>query len=381
MVIGDPDVINAILRDRPDGFRRWSEIESITAETVGRSPGVFAAEGDDWRRARRLAVTALNTNHLQRYFESSTPAPERLHRRLERGGARRARARDRRDALTSFTVDVTSALAFGRDLNTLERGDDELQDHIHRSSSTTTNRRAACIPFPLLALGEAAGRPCRSTARWRSCVRAVVSLHGRGARADRRPPRAARGAGELPRGHDRRAGKGRHLRRRGDPRQRLHPAAGGRGHHLAHDGLDDLALLGDDARRAGALGRGGAGGTRRASLYPSATRPSTRFAYGEARPARGDAAQVGRADRLRRAARRHRGRRDRDARRDQVLLLTRQAGLRDVDRAPEFRPERWLDDATAAPRPTRRRSSPSAPARASARAATSPSSRRRRRWR
>ena len=30
---------------------------------------VFSAEGDDWRRMRRLVVTALNSNHLQRYFE------------------------------------------------------------------------------------------------------------------------------------------------------------------------------------------------------------------------------------------------------------------------------------------------------------------------
>jgi len=31
-----------------------------------------------------------------------------------------------------------------------------------------------------------------------------------------------------------------------------------------------------------------------------------------------------------------------------ILLLTRKAGMRDVDRAPEFRPERWLEDSDVA---------------------------------
>src|ERR1700759_644183 len=67
VVISDVDTVNDALRDRPDGFRRWREILEITEE-LG-PVGVFSAEGDDWRRMRRLAVTALNSTHLQRYFE------------------------------------------------------------------------------------------------------------------------------------------------------------------------------------------------------------------------------------------------------------------------------------------------------------------------
>jgi cytochrome P450 len=43
--IGDLDEINAILRDRPDGFRRWRELKEGSDET-GLS-GVFVAEGDN----------------------------------------------------------------------------------------------------------------------------------------------------------------------------------------------------------------------------------------------------------------------------------------------------------------------------------------------
>jgi cytochrome P450 len=144
VVIGDAGTINEVLRERPDGFRRWSEILEINEE-MGHV-GVFAAEGDDWRRMRRLAVTALNSNHLQRYFEIVSTCTGRLHRRLE-AEARDGRAFEIGGALSSFTVDVTSALAFGHDLNTLERGDAGLQEHLHRVFHMTNRRLFAPVPY------------------------------------------------------------------------------------------------------------------------------------------------------------------------------------------------------------------------------------------
>lgn len=137
VVISDVDTVNAALRDRPDGYRRWREILEITEE-LG-PVGVFSAEGEDWRRMRRLAVTALNSNHLQRYFEIVATCTERLHGRLQRAAATGAPF-EIGTALSAFTVDVTSALAFGHDLNTLERGDDELQEHLHRVFHMTNRR-------------------------------------------------------------------------------------------------------------------------------------------------------------------------------------------------------------------------------------------------
>jgi cytochrome P450 len=110
------------------------------------TPGVFAAEGEEWRRARRLTVTALNTNHLQRYFDIVATCTRRLHGRLE-SEARRGEPIEIGAALSSFTVDVTSALAFGRDLNTLERGDGELQEHLHRVFHATNRRLLAPFPY------------------------------------------------------------------------------------------------------------------------------------------------------------------------------------------------------------------------------------------
>jgi cytochrome P450 len=144
--IGDADAINEILRDRPQGFRRWSEQEQVILEMGHGPPSVFVAEGEQWKRQRRLVITALNTNHLHRYFDVVHTSTERLHRRLLKA-ARDGRELSIADELTSYTVDVVSALAFGHDLNTLERGDNELQGHIQRVLSMTARRLVAPFPY------------------------------------------------------------------------------------------------------------------------------------------------------------------------------------------------------------------------------------------
>jgi cytochrome P450 len=139
--IGDLDTINAILRDRPNGFRRWRELE----DGVG-FPGVFVAEGEEWRRQRRLVVTALNSNHLHRYFHVVRRSTERLHGQL-RELAHFRRSFDIGRELTSYAVDITSALAFGRDLNTLERRNNRLQKHIQRVMAINGRRLSMPLPY------------------------------------------------------------------------------------------------------------------------------------------------------------------------------------------------------------------------------------------
>jgi cytochrome P450 len=144
LYVSDVDEINRVLRERPDGYRRWPEIEAAF-EGIG-FPGVFAVEGDAWRRQRRLAVTALNTNHLHRHFKVIHTAAQRLHRRLTEL-ARDGRPIDLTDVLTSYAVDITSTLAFGIDLNTLEHGKNELQQHIQRVFTMLNFRLFFPIPY------------------------------------------------------------------------------------------------------------------------------------------------------------------------------------------------------------------------------------------
>jgi cytochrome P450 len=142
--VGDGDAINEILKDRPEGFRRWRDQRQVIEEMNG--SGVFIAEGDDWKRQRRLVVTALNTHYIRRYFDVVRVSTERLRRRLQEA-ARDGRSLEIADELTSYTVDITSALALGHDLNTLERRDNELQGHLQRIFLMTARRLAAPIPY------------------------------------------------------------------------------------------------------------------------------------------------------------------------------------------------------------------------------------------
>jgi cytochrome P450 len=142
--ISDTQAINALLRDRPEGIRRWSDQQTVFQE-MGIN-GVFTAEGEDWKRQRRLVVTALNTNHLHRHFDVVRTSTERLHRRLKQTSSG-GRVLDIGKDLTSYTVDITSALAFGHDLNTLERGENALQGHIQRVFEMIARRLAAPVPY------------------------------------------------------------------------------------------------------------------------------------------------------------------------------------------------------------------------------------------
>jgi cytochrome P450 len=144
LYVSDVDEINRMLRERPDGYRRWPEVEAAF-EGIG-FPGVFSVEGDAWRRQRRLAVTALNASHLHRHFNVIHTAAERLHRRLTEL-AHEGSPVDLTDVLTSYAVDITSTLAFGIDLNTLEHGKNELQQHIQRVFTMLNFRLFFPIPY------------------------------------------------------------------------------------------------------------------------------------------------------------------------------------------------------------------------------------------
>jgi cytochrome P450 len=113
---------------------------------MGGQGGIFIAEAEDWKRQRRLIVTALNTNRLHRYFGVVQTCAERLHSRLLEA-AMSDSSLEIGNELNSYTVDITSALALGHDLNTLERRDSVLQGHMRRIMEMTTRRLAAPMPY------------------------------------------------------------------------------------------------------------------------------------------------------------------------------------------------------------------------------------------
>ena len=80
-VVSEPEAIKRMHRERPGRFRRTRKLEAVAAE-MGLK-GVFAAEGDDWLRQRKLVVRALNTAHLRSFFPKLAVIAARLQRRWE----------------------------------------------------------------------------------------------------------------------------------------------------------------------------------------------------------------------------------------------------------------------------------------------------------
>lgn len=80
VALADQEQINALLRDRPQGFRRLREVERAF-EDAG-FPFVFSVEGEAWKHQRQLVVRALNANHLHRHYGVIQTATARLERRL-----------------------------------------------------------------------------------------------------------------------------------------------------------------------------------------------------------------------------------------------------------------------------------------------------------
>eukprot|EP01034_Spumella_vulgaris_P033000 gene33000-40730_t len=127
VVVSDRDTIAAILRDRPERFRRSSRTARMLEEAGTR--GLFTAEGEEWRRQRKLAMRALTPEVVHRFFPTLAMMTERLCRRWKAALAD-GRAVDVLRDLKAYTLDVTIGLAMGQDINTLEHEDNPLQRDI-----------------------------------------------------------------------------------------------------------------------------------------------------------------------------------------------------------------------------------------------------------
>lgn len=127
VAISNGEDIARVLRDRPDGFQRSARMEKIARE-LG-FPGLFTANGDDWRRQRPMVLHGLDPAHIKTFFPTLVQVTERLARRWERHAGTHV---DLQADLMRFTVDVTTALALGDDMNTLESASEKtIQAHLN----------------------------------------------------------------------------------------------------------------------------------------------------------------------------------------------------------------------------------------------------------
>ena len=144
IVVGDHELIATALRDRPDGFRRTAKLEQVWTE-LGLLGGVFGANGDTWRRQRRMVMASFDPAHVKRYFPSLQRVAQRLVQRWQ-VAALQGTPIDLQADLMRYTVDTIAGLAFGAEVNTLQSDEDVIQKHLNRIFPAVFKRIFA--PFP-----------------------------------------------------------------------------------------------------------------------------------------------------------------------------------------------------------------------------------------
>jgi cytochrome P450 len=145
MVIGDHALVAQVLRDRPEGFRRTSALETIWTE-MGMQPGLFAVNGEVWKRQRRMVMAGFDPAHVKRYFPALQQVAAALARRWQKA-AQQGQTIDLQADLMRYTVDTIAGLAFGAEVNTLETEGNVLQHHLDKIFPALGRRMLSPLPI------------------------------------------------------------------------------------------------------------------------------------------------------------------------------------------------------------------------------------------
>jgi cytochrome P450 len=130
LVMSEHGTIGTVLRDRPDRFNR-PVYSAMALREAGLQVGLFSANGDMWRRQRRMVMAGFDPGHVKDYFPSLLRVAQRLQSRWQRAADDNAWI-DLQADLMRFTVDAIAGLAFGSDVNTLQSDEDVIQRHLNK---------------------------------------------------------------------------------------------------------------------------------------------------------------------------------------------------------------------------------------------------------
>lgn len=145
VVVSDHELIGQLLRERPDTFSRSSQLRRVGQE-LGGIPGLFSAEGEAWRRQRRMVMASFAPGHVRAYFPALQQVALRLRKRWLHA-AQAGTAIDLQADLKRYAVDIIAGLAFGSEVNTLEAGEDVIQRHLDTVLATIFRRVMTPIPY------------------------------------------------------------------------------------------------------------------------------------------------------------------------------------------------------------------------------------------
>ncbi|AQS39550.1 cytochrome P450 [Shewanella psychrophila] len=144
MIVAEPKLIKALLRSRPEQFRRIKSVESVFDE-AGLN-GIFSAEGEKWKTHRKLTEPSFQPSHLKHFFPLLQVITKRLENRFEHLAAS-GQEFDLLDEFKRYSVDVTTWLAFGEDFNSLENSSSRLEACLKTVFPTMNKRITSPLPI------------------------------------------------------------------------------------------------------------------------------------------------------------------------------------------------------------------------------------------
>lgn len=142
VVSADPEMNQEILKLRPEKFSRFFKINEIMEE-MG-IVGVFNSEGETWKRHRKPTSEALNLKKVNGYYPIIQHKTAQL---LQKWNTLTNTPIDIQKELMKYTVDITTAIAFGYQLDTLNDQNDALQQHLEHIFPMINERITAPIPL------------------------------------------------------------------------------------------------------------------------------------------------------------------------------------------------------------------------------------------
>jgi len=129
IVISNPELIQKILKLRPKEFQRASKMNRIIREQG--IHGLFNAEKGDWEKHRSIITKGLDVKHQKQFFPELKEVTTRLLRKWEKDAVEGNEVDIQQDFLR-YTVDITTSIAFGIKMNTIEEEGGVIQDHLEK---------------------------------------------------------------------------------------------------------------------------------------------------------------------------------------------------------------------------------------------------------
>ena len=144
VVISDRALVQQIMKERPETFRRHYNIESVFDE-LGIN-GIFSSEGEDWRQQRELFNPAFNGANIRYFFPTISQLTDRLLDKITCLSTQKEPI-DVKRLFAEYTLDIISSLAFAYDINSLSGQADSFHDDLCAIFPGINARLRSPFPF------------------------------------------------------------------------------------------------------------------------------------------------------------------------------------------------------------------------------------------